>query len=210
MTEPISPETIIDEDDAQDAPPVEPETDEDDDAADAAEDDNAAQSEPAEASSTSPEEWERRFKTIAARYKTYLAAVQRTLDDDAKDLLPCPLCADGIPSLVNAHDAGHVADEVQDAVQTFLGYTAPSQLRQSRLNEPCGTCGGLGELLTGSRVPAHLTKVCPDCLGFGFTGPGNTMHVTTTGTATTTEPNGAPNTVDISAALAAMNSPVPS
>jgi DnaJ-class molecular chaperone len=32
----------------------------------------------------------------------------------------------------------------------------------------CPRCYGLGTVLTGSRVPAHMVRDCPDCHGRGY------------------------------------------
>lgn len=163
--------------------------------------------EPAEALAPvgpSPEEWEDRFKKIAARFKTYTRAVGTILEEDATDLLPCPLCAEAIPGFVNGHDAGRVSDETVGAVQQFIDHGATVSLHRSRVNEQCVTCGGLGELETGSLVPKFSTRVCDDCNGFGYRGPGNPKDVPGVMlVAPDDTPNGPP-TIDISAALASI------
>lgn len=203
-------ETEHEQDAAETQEPVSVETqvdaaDESDEVAEGAETGAGEPAEAAQANTTSPEEWEARFKRIGKSHKTYVAAVGRILEEDATDLLPCPLCEDGIPAFVNAHDAGKVDAETVGKVNAFLGFTPPETLRKSRVNEECGTCAGLGELLTGSRVEKFARKACPDCNGMGFTGPGNGIGVAQVVTANATQPNGEQTAgVDLSAAFAAM------
>ena len=158
----------------------------------------------AEAVGPSPEEWEDRFKKIAARFKTYTRAVGTILEEDATDLLPCPLCEGAVPGFVNGHDAGRVADETVGAVQAFIGYEAPARLNVSRVNTRCETCGGLGELQTGSLVPQWETRVCDECHGCGFRGPGNPHDVPGSEIPKPGEAPNGPPTIDLAAALASI------
>lgn len=204
MTEPdeqVEQDEAVSAAEADDAEDEAAEAEESTDAADDAEDEAAA---PPEASGPSPEEWEDRFKKIAARFKTYTRAVGTILEEDATDLLPCPLCSDAVPGFVNVHDAGKVAEETLGAVQEFIGYQAPQTLHRSRVNETCGTCGGLGELATGSLVNNYKTRVCDDCHGFGYRGPGNVHDVPNLVLVPPDDPNGAVGGIDLSAALASI------
>lgn len=149
-------------------------------------------------------EMEAAFKKIERSYKTYTRAVSNALEESANDLLPCPLCEGAVPSFVNRHDAGQVDQETQGAVYAFLSMTPPTELRKSRLNEKCENCDGLGELLTGSRVPAWETKTCDECNGAGFTGPGNPKF---SAPVERVEPNGTETSgegLNLSLALAAI------
>ena len=160
--------------------------------------------EPLEAAGPTPEEWEDRFKTIRARFNTYTRAVGKVLEEDATDLLPCPLCEGAVPGFVNGHDAGRVADETVGAVQAFIGYEAPAALLTSDLNERCTNCGGHGELDTKSLNPKFLTRVCEQCHGFGYRGPGNPMDVPGTAVAPPGEAPNGPPVIDLQAALASI------
>lgn len=172
-----------------------------------AEDAETAADEPAappEAVGPSPEEWEERFKTIRLRFNTYTRAVGKILEEDATDLLPCPLCSDAIPGFVNGHDAGRVADETVGAVQAFIGYSAPARLNKSRLNTRCVECGGQGKLDTDSLVPEFSERVCDGCNGFGYRGPGNPLDAPGPPPPQLVEAPNGPPAIDISAALASI------
>lgn len=204
MTEP---EHEHDDDEAAEAPDMPGEPQDEELAEDEAHENETAADESAEASAPvgpTPEEWEDRFRTIRLRFNTYTRAVGKILEEDATDLLPCPLCADAIPGFVNAHDAGRVAEDTVGAVQAFIGYEAPQTLNVSRLNERCATCGGLGELETGSLVPKFATRVCDDCYGFGYRGPGNPHDAPGAIIVAPDETPNGPPTIDISAALASI------
>ena len=166
-----------------------------------------AADEPAEASvpqGPTPEEWEDRFKTIRARFNTYTRAVGKVLEEDATDLLPCPLCEGAVPGFVNGHDAGRVADETLGAVQAFIGYEAPRKLNKSRLNTRCVECGGEGKLDTDSLVPEFSERVCDGCNGFGYRGPGNPMDAPGPPPPQAVEPANGPPGIDLTAALASI------
>ena len=176
-------------------------------AADEAHEAETAAGEPTEAPEAvgpSPEEWEDRFKTIRARFNTYTRAVGKVLEEDATDLLPCPLCSDAIPGFVNGHDAGRVAEETVGAVQAFIGYEAPAKLHASRVNTRCDTCGGLGELETGSLVAKWATRVCDECHGCGYRGPGNPHDVPGSAITPAGETPNGPPAIDLEAALASI------
>jgi len=151
-----------------------------------------------------PERLEQAFKKIERSHKTYVRAVSNALEESATDLLPCPLCEGAVPAFVNRHDAGHVDPETAGAVYAFLNMTPPEQLRESRLNERCGTCGGHGKLVTGSLVPQYETRVCDECNGFGFTGPGNPKYGPTLAAPETTESTANGQTLNVEYALAAI------
>ena len=189
-----------------------PETDDEADEAAEAEDEPGEPHEPAdeaaappEAVGPSPEEWEDRFKKINARYKTYTRAIGTILEEDATDLLPCPLCSDAVPGFVNGHDAGKVPDETIGAVQAFMGYQGPASLNKSRLNTRCVECGGRGELDTDSLVPQFQSRVCDGCNGFGYRGPGNPMDAVGPPPPTPAEPGNNSGVIDLSLALASIN-----
>lgn len=166
-----------------------------------------AAGDPAEASAPqgpTPEEWEERFKKIAARFKTYTRAVGTILAEDATDLTPCPLCEGAVPGFVNAHDAGRVNDETAGAVQAFIGYEAPATLNKSRLNTRCVECGGFGKLDTDSLVPEFSERVCDGCNGFGYRGPGNPLDAPGPPPPQAVEPANGPPGIDLTAALASI------
>src|SRR5262249_52924657 len=60
----------------------------------------------------------------------------------SRDAIPCPVCL------------GH----------GWFAFQPPTDPR----TQTCERCYGHGQVLTGSHVPAHMTRECPDCEGRGY------------------------------------------
>jgi hypothetical protein len=117
-------------------------------------------------------ELEAAFKAIDRSFGTYKAAVERNLQENALDLLACPLCfGTAHPAYLNKHDAGHVPDEVQEAVLLFMGLAREGEYEQDKQVGPCPNCGGRGKTKTGSLVGEHMARTCPTCKGYGYVPP---------------------------------------
>src|SRR5690349_623992 len=103
-------------------------------------------------SGASEAEWEARFKKAGQRFDTYQRAIFGIFEDDAHDLVQCPLCLQ-VPGFVDKNAAGRVPDEQAALVKTFLGISRPIEYPHSSQHRTCGECEGLGKVTTGSRVP---------------------------------------------------------
>lgn len=71
----------------------------------------------------------------------YLAKVQEVLGEDAP-IRPCTYC----------HGMGF----------------NPIELKQDTMSHVCEACDGLGEVVTGSKVPDNEARICPKCNGSGY------------------------------------------
>ena len=128
--------------------------------------------EPEPEQAVSQEEMERTLKKVDQAATTYRNRVSTLLGEQANDLMPCPLCSDGI--------MGHLYP---------VEWITPSSELQARLidvlktpNEPdymgapnarkCGTCDGWGKVKSGSRVAGKTLVQCPTCGGNGYQGQG--------------------------------------
>lgn len=88
------------------------------------------------------------------------------LGDDATEIVPCPCCtAFGMPGWV-----WPIAppDDVKAELYHYLGSFAPTDYKKDSYSRECEKCGGLGETLTGSKVPNMGTITCYDCKGMGW------------------------------------------
>lgn len=131
-----------------------------------------------------PEEMEERFDKVSRSFKTYQSSIDRNLEEHALDLLPCPLCfGTPHPAFVNKHDLGRVPEEVVSNVRMFIGDKTQSDYPAHPTVHTCDVCQGLGKVQTGSRVPEHAQVVCPNCKGYGYTPPPQTLGATVNGSA---------------------------
>src|SRR5262249_13838160 len=71
-----------------------------------------------------------------------LPEVQVGDEGQPPDAIPCPVCL------------GH----------GWFAFQPPTDPR----TQTCERCYGHGQVLTGSHVPAHMTRACPDCEGRGY------------------------------------------
>ncbi len=152
--------------------PVEPtepdEGDEDEDAKQADPEPVEPEPEPAPSGLTE-KEIEARFDKIARENERHAKRVGEILEEDATDLLMCPLCSSFIGGFVlNAP----VADEPRAATLGFLGVIDASELPQADYLERCETCKGRGEVKTGSTRPGYEAANCAACEGKGYRNAG--------------------------------------
>lgn len=118
-----------------------------------------------------PEQWEKRFKTAEQRFATYERNIYSIFEEDAHDLIPCPLCLGAVRGFVDKNAAGRVPEEQADLVKHFLGIARPIDYPHSSQHRTCPECEGLGKVTTGSRVPGKETIGCGACHELGYIGP---------------------------------------
>lgn len=124
-----------------------------------------------EAAGVTPEEMEKKFKSAEKAFKTYTGRITAIFEEQANELVECPLCAGTVPGFVLIGAAGHVDDVTAGAVKSYLGVVQEADYPQDGEYRTCGRCEGLGQVRTGSRVPNWITLPCPTCLGHGYLGP---------------------------------------
>lgn len=129
---------------------------------------------PAEALGEAPEasaHMEEVGKQLDALNKTVATRLGRILGDDAIDLDPCPWC-----SYFNT--PGHVfrgvlPNDLRTHIAHLIGERAPEDFEKDSYSRACDKCRGLGETLTGSKVPGRERLPCYDCGGNGWIAVGN-------------------------------------
>jgi hypothetical protein len=119
----------------------------------------------------SPAEMEARFKKAETAFKTYTNRLGTIFEEQANELLECPLCSGDLPGFVFPGGAGHVAPEVERAVKLYLGYATAVDYAASQSHRACAICDGQGKVRTGSKVAQWETLTCPTCKGYGFVPP---------------------------------------
>lgn len=122
-------------------------------------------------SAVTPEQMEKRFAQAEKAVTTYVRRITDIYQEQALDLIECPLCPGIHKGFVNKYDAGQVPREVGDAVLLFLGLARERQYEQSARYRTCPACAGEGKVYTGSHVPTKETIRCDDCDGGGFIPP---------------------------------------
>lgn len=133
--------------------------------------------EPQEAAQTpvpvglTPELLEKRSRSAEKRFETYERGIRGLYDEEAANFLPCPLCPSDHKGLVDVRFAGRIPDEIEADVKAYLGLARPVELRQSTRTRECPSCGGEGDVLSGSKKATQKIKPCEDCKGYGFVPP---------------------------------------
>lgn len=160
MSEPATDELELEEEAEQESKPEleeEPEAE--------AEPEEEPEEEP-EPSSLSSSNVESGLERIARENERHLEHVAAIMGDDYETVAICPLCADFAAGVVFP---GRVLEpEQRNRVLVAMGEEPEPELRQNADTETCERCGGMGDLLTGSRTPRSNLMPCPDCGGQGW------------------------------------------
>lgn len=154
----------------EDAPEAEPDENEPDEVEVDEDDDDEVAAEP-ESAEVTPEQMEQRLGKIARSFKTYTGNVTRILEEQATEIVECPLCAGVVPGFVLIEGAGRVDEQTKQAVNAYLGIVQEADYRAAANVRTCGVCEGLGKVRSGSRVAQYTLLTCDRCNGFGFEPP---------------------------------------
>jgi hypothetical protein len=124
---------------------------------------------------------EAKIKKLATASRNYSRRIVEILGDDLDGWLTCELCEAHYPGI----RLPVPPDEALAAkLRSILGMPALENYRRDNQYNPCATCDGLGTILTGSKVAAHMTRTCGACKGTGYidmrTGEAPTLNGTTT------------------------------
>lgn len=110
---------------------------------------------------------ERTFRKAEAEATRHANRLSDIFGEAAQDFVPCPLCLPFAPGFVYPPEVAPPPDELKAATLAFLG-EAPPDFKADPEAHSCEACEGLGEVLTGSRVPSQRTKLCASCNGAGW------------------------------------------
>jgi hypothetical protein len=131
----------------------------------------AAEPEPERREPASDMAMEKAFKKVESAAKGYITTINRSFEDIAIALEPCPLCFTRIPGFVDMEYAGAVPQELKDATMAYMGFAREQDYQPDPGITTCRSCGGLGKTATGSKVPGNETTTCRVCLGYGYEPP---------------------------------------
>lgn len=170
--EPTEPVTEPTEPTTEPAPtePTEP-TQPDEEPAQPEQADEPAPSPPEPQSGATQEEWEARFSKSEQRFKTYERAVFGIFEDDAHDLIDCPLCLGPVRGFIDKNALGHFPPEQVALVKQVIGITAEMEYPASSKYHTCTECDGTGRVTTGSKVAGQENIGCGECNERGWIGP---------------------------------------
>lgn len=88
------------------------------------------------------------------------------LGEDATLYQPCPCCTNfQTPGWVPPIDP---PADVRAEIAHYMGQFAETDYKPDNYSRVCDECGGLGETLTGSKVPNQGTLTCIPCKGRGW------------------------------------------
>lgn len=144
------------------------------------------ETEPVEPSAEATDEDERRIlseKALAKRDASldkenarHAQRVGQIMEDGAGDLIPCPVCMDGIAGWIYPPEAQQLSDEAISRVRQVIGLPDYGTFEDAPDARTCPECSGRGEVRTGSQVPGYETKTCRLCKKMGWIPVGATAN----------------------------------
>jgi hypothetical protein len=115
-----------------------------------------------------------RDKKLDAENSRHAKRVGEIMDEAAVDLIPCPVCMDGIAGWVYSPEAQQLSDEAVLRLRQLIGLSGLEGIKPATFATKCPDCDGLGEVTTGSRVPGYETATCERCGKQGWIKVGST------------------------------------
>jgi hypothetical protein len=90
------------------------------------------------------------------------------MGEAADDLIPCPVCMDGIAGWIYPPDVQMLPPEAIARVRQVIGLPDYTTFHAAGFAIECPDCGGLGEVTTGSHVPGREVTTCETCQKAGW------------------------------------------
>lgn len=109
---------------------------------------------------------ERAMEKLEREAKRHRDRVSEIMGEDALMLIPCELCPQVTAGFRYPTPVG---EEQKRAVLAAVGMGDVGNMRHSPDALTCDVCDGYGELISGSRVAAHLSIACQKCHALGYT-----------------------------------------
>lgn len=98
-------------------------------------------------------------KTVASRIATILG-------DNAQDFEVCDLCS--YWNTPGWRHKGHLPEDLKAQMAYLIGQRADADFKPDTHSTTCGSCGGEGVVLTGSKVFGQDKLSCVECNGMGW------------------------------------------
>lgn len=111
---------------------------------------------------------ERAFKALDRKVKNYREGVAAFVKDSEQPLFTCPMCLDFAPGYIFDPAIRGVDEAKLPEVRNVIGLPSLENFKQPEFVFPCDTCGGLGQIATGSKVTGHMAIKCQSCDGKGW------------------------------------------
>lgn len=127
-------------------------------------------------------ELEKRAQKLDAENTRHAKRVGEIMEDDAADLIPCPVCMDTIAGWVYPPDVAEPSPEQVSRIRQFAGLPDYTNFRQVPWAHECSSCGGLGKVITGSKVMGAEVTGCRECNERGWINTGTSANGTNGGT----------------------------
>jgi rubrerythrin len=106
---------------------------------------------------------EARYGKLAKENDRHAKRVGEIMDEDATDLIPCPVCMDGIAGWVYPPDVAEPSEEQVSRIRQFAGLPDYTNFQDVGWANECPECRGFGKVKTGSKVPGAETTGCLNC-----------------------------------------------
>src|ERR1700675_161022 len=111
---------------------------------------------------------EKFFKGLSTRTATLDRWIEGELGENYADLSACPLCSDGIVGHIYPPEWITPTSDLQARLLEVLKTPSAPEYGDAPNVRQCGTCGGWGQVLSGSHVAGKDRVLCPTCRGNGF------------------------------------------
>ncbi len=89
--------------------------------------------------------------------------VSQIMADDAPNLIPCPVCMDGIAGWVFLPEVQALPPDSITRIRQLIGLPDLTTYAQATFAAQCSDCHGMGEVKTGSLVNGFEVTTCETC-----------------------------------------------
>jgi hypothetical protein len=146
----------------EDTEPAEPIEPDDDDEPDEPTEDQS------QGKALSEQEIDKRGQKLGAENVRHAKRVSEIMADDAPDLIPCPVCMDGIAGWVFLPEVAQLPPEAITRIRQLIGLPDLTTYDQAKFATQCPDCHGMGEVKTGSLVNGYEVTTCETCQKQGW------------------------------------------
>ena len=133
---------------------------------------SAAEPGMAESRYLSEKEIEKRITRIGSENDRHRKRLSEILEDDALDLIQCPVCMDLFHGWVYPPDKMPLTDEQRERMLQLLGMDEWEEIPEASWANVCPDCRGHGKVKTGSRVQNREVTGCLRCGESGWINTG--------------------------------------
>lgn len=130
-------------------------------------DDDGDEPEPAEDQSQgralTEKEIDARGQKLERENVRHASRVAEIMADDAPNLIPCPVCMDGIAGWVFLPEVQALPPDAITRIRQLIGLPDLTTYAQATFAAQCPDCHGMGEVKTGSLVNGFEVTTCETC-----------------------------------------------